>query len=126
MAPSAGKLATADRQTGLRAPSISASEARRAGYAAGAAQARQRVMTVLSSEHFPGRKELSIKLLQTDLSADQIVAALGAAPRSEADAMLRGLASTPNPDLGRGAEAGSGGPAGQAGWDRTFGRMGWK
>lgn len=40
---------------------------------------RTRNSTVLASEHYAGREKLAASLLSTDLSADQIVAALAAA-----------------------------------------------
>lgn len=65
---------------------------------------RQRTKAVLGSEHYKGREALAANLLDTEMSAEQITAALAAAPKgaAEANPMLEQLGKSGNPDLGTG------------------------
>ncbi|MFD1950676.1 hypothetical protein ACFSGX_07840 [Sphingomonas arantia] len=77
--------------------------------------------TVLTSAHFAGREQVAVEMLDSNLTAERIVSMLAKAPRREAaNAMLAGLAATPNPDLGPGYEAsGSGSANPDVIWDRA-------
>ncbi len=80
-------------------------------YRAAQAAERARMATVLASEHYSGREGLAANLLGTDMSAEQIVGALAAAPKAAAEPgadvdgedrqlMRDQLANAGNPDLG--------------------------
>lgn len=49
--------------------------------------ANARMSAVLDSEHYAGREALARTLLATELPADQIITALGAAPKADATAL---------------------------------------
>lgn len=79
-----------------------ASAALQAARAEGAAAERTRIASILGAEAARGRGDLALHLaLETDMSAEQAVKALGASPlasKGQLDRLMQGLA--PNPKLG--------------------------
>lgn len=97
---------------------------------------RQRTSAVLASEHYAGREKLAASLLETELSADQIVTALAAsnaAPaKAEADpesAARDEVRTVLGANANSGIEPGAGtspqddAKASDASWDRAYDRM---
>jgi len=121
----------ADSRSGDRRPTVagaqpgrSASSARQEGFAAGSAAELARVLTVIRSERFAGRKSLAIELLGLNMPAEKICAALAKAPKAGGSDMLKSIASIGNPNLGAGTEQGGSKAESKASWDRTMKRLG--
>lgn len=109
-----------DGEEDAAASAVDATAARIEGFAAGT----ERCLTVMRSEHFAGREGLAAELLASAMPADKIVAALGKAAKTGANPMLGNLASTTNPPLGAGKEAGGSKADAKASWDRTMAKLG--
>lgn len=64
----------------LAAHEQAVADARAEGVAAGASQERERTLAVLGSDNFAGREAMALKLLESDMSAEQIDGVLATAP----------------------------------------------
>jgi hypothetical protein len=90
--------------------------ARTEGHAAGFAEANTRYNTVLGSEHYAGREALAKTLLgNAKLGADEIIAALESAPKTEAAAPAGDTEADERADLRRSLAAGQPGNTTEAG-----------
>lgn len=90
---------------GASAAVVDAPETAAAADADAANAERSRVAAVFASEHAKGREAHAARMLQTAMSADEIIGLLADLPKADAAGeVLRTLASQQNPNLGAGTE----------------------
>lgn len=120
LAPQASTKPSAKSQP----PQQRAAETDKAMRARVSREERQRLAEVFASSHVHGREETAAFLIvNSDASADVIVATLAKLPATAAESpMLRALMGQPNPALGAGSEAQGSGNDGPRIWDKIHGR----
>lgn len=101
-AEAAAAAAAAAPPAAVDAPAAAAPDPQPSAADAVAAE-RARLVAVFSSEHVKGREAMAVKMIQTSMSADEIIGILGETPKADAaNGVLAALASQRNPNLGTG------------------------